>query len=52
MVGTDQSFALLSRLHGKNTTMVTFLMTMGIISDLSVELELGARSMSPRWPPP
>ena len=52
MVGTHESFALLSKLHGKNTTMVAFLMTMSIISDLSAELELGARSMSLRWPPP
>lgn len=52
MVGTHESFALLSKLHGKNTTMVAFLMTMSIISDLSAELELGARSMSSRWPPP
>lgn len=47
MVGTDQSFALLSGLHGKDTAMVAFLMTIGIISDPSTELELGARSMSP-----
>ena len=47
MVGTDESFALLSRMHGEDTMMVAFLMTMGIILDLSAELEPGARSMSP-----